>query len=96
MTRSGRTVPPSGVTIQPLRGRADVGALLRAARHAAGLSVRELAARTGTSRSAVSQIENGTREPGAGTLLRLLAACGYTLRPEPLPQPPRIGSMRPS
>ncbi len=57
----------------------DVAATVRDARLAAGLSVRELAVRAGTSRSAVGEIEAGRREPDAGLLLRLLDACGHGL-----------------
>jgi uncharacterized protein len=55
------------------------GDLLRETRHRAGLTQAELASRSGTRQSAVSAYERGRREPGLGTLRRLLAAAGYEL-----------------
>lgn len=53
--------------------------LLRQARHAAGLSQRELSRRTGVASTLLSAYENSRRQPGADTLLRLLAATGSSL-----------------
>lgn len=50
------------------------------ARRAAGLTQRELAARSGVPQSAIARIERGHQDPRAGTLERLLAACGFELR----------------
>ncbi len=52
---------------------------LRAARRRAGLSQRELAARAGTSASAVARYETGAVEPTVAVLERLLRACGHRL-----------------
>lgn len=57
----------------------DVGAELQAARRAAGLSQRALAARAGTSQAAVAAYETGRKDPGAATLVRLLGAAGSRL-----------------
>jgi transcriptional regulator with XRE-family HTH domain len=54
----------------------DAALLVRRAREAAGLSVRELASRAGTSHAAVIAYETGRREPRVSTLERLLAAAG--------------------
>jgi transcriptional regulator with XRE-family HTH domain len=63
--------------------------LLAAARAQAGLSQRELAARAGTTQSAVARIEGGGTSPTVATLARLVAAAGAELRLElasaPLP-----------
>ena len=58
----------------------EPGRLLRAARTRAGLTQRELARRAGTSQSVVARIEQGSTDPGAATLARLLAAAGFELR----------------
>ncbi|MCU1676574.1 MAG: Transcriptional regulator, family [Frankiales bacterium] len=53
----------------------NAGALLRAARSAANLSQRELAAATGTDRRTIAAVESGlTRSVGVVVLCRLLAA----------------------
>lgn len=56
------------------------GDLLRETRRRAGLTQAQLAARSGTRQSAVSAYETGRREPGLGTLRRLLAATGHELQ----------------
>jgi transcriptional regulator with XRE-family HTH domain len=55
-------------------------ALLREARHRAGLTQRELAERAGTSQAAVARIERGRQSPSLETLQRLVRACGLDLR----------------
>lgn len=52
------------------------GARIKAARHAAGLTVAQLAARLGVSRGAVSAWEAERRDPGVAGLLRVAAALG--------------------
>jgi len=52
-------------------------ALLREARHAAGLTQVELARRATTVQSAIAAYESGARRPNLVTLERLLDACGY-------------------
>jgi len=53
------------------------GFLLRQARERAALTQAELARRAGTRQSAISAVETGLRDPGVGTLRRLLAAAGF-------------------
>lgn len=59
-------------------GRGDYaqvfGARLRELRAAAGLTQRELAARSGTSSAAISNFEAGNNAPTLGTLVRLAEA----------------------
>lgn len=59
-------------------------AVLRDARRRAGLTQRQLAERAGTSQAAVARYEGGTTVPDVATLRRLLGACGYALRAEPV------------
>lgn len=57
----------------------DLGALLRAGRERAGLSVRELARRIGVSASLLSQVERGLAQPSVGTLWAVVTALGLSL-----------------
>lgn len=59
--------------------RMDVAALVRSARNHAGISQRELAARCGTSQSAIARYEAGRVRPSLATLERLVSACGQRL-----------------
>lgn len=52
---------------------------LRNARRRAGLSLRELAARAGTSHSTLSAYESGAKTPSVDTLARVLDRAGYDL-----------------
>jgi transcriptional regulator with XRE-family HTH domain len=63
----------------------SIGATLRAARKAAGLSQAELARRMGTTQSAVARAENDAVEPGIAYIRRVAAATGreITLRVAP-------------
>jgi transcriptional regulator with XRE-family HTH domain len=54
--------------------------MLLQARHRAGLTQAQLAARAGVARSAVAMYERGSREPGAEVFLALLAAAGNRLQ----------------
>lgn len=54
------------------------GALVREARRRAGLTQGELAARARTTQSAVARVESGRTSPSYDTVLRLVAACGFT------------------
>lgn len=56
---------------------------LNQARRAAGLSQRQLAARSGVPQSAIARIERGQQIPRVDTLERLLRACGFELRLAP-------------
>ena len=57
----------------------NVGAKLKELRRRRGLGVRELAARSGISHSAVSQIERDRMSPSVDTLSAILDALGTTL-----------------
>ncbi|MGQ0832307.1 MAG: helix-turn-helix domain-containing protein [Microthrixaceae bacterium] len=67
----------------------DVATLISAARHRAGLTQRQLAARARTSAAAVCQYERGERIPRVDTLQRLIAATGATLTLD-APAPSRL------
>jgi transcriptional regulator with XRE-family HTH domain len=57
----------------------SAASILRDARLRAGLSQAALASASGTSQTAISAYESGTKEPGVATLSRLLAATGMRL-----------------
>ena len=65
------------------------GRLLRRARKRAGLSLRDLAGRAGTSHSTLSAYENGTKVPSVDTLERILRAAGFALDLELVPRTDR-------
>jgi len=54
--------------------------LIRQARLRADLSQAELAARAGTTQSAIARLESGGSSPGFERVLELVAACGFELR----------------
>jgi len=54
-------------------------AIVQEARRRAGLTQRELAARAGTSQSAIARIERGRQLPSLETLQRILRACDLDL-----------------
>ena len=54
-------------------------ALVVQARQATGLTQDELARLAGTSRSSISAIEHGKRDPGLEHLLKILAVAGFDL-----------------
>jgi transcriptional regulator with XRE-family HTH domain len=56
---------------------AKVARTLRLARSRAGLSLRELAARAGTSHSTLAAYEQGRKAPSVPTFLRIIDACGF-------------------
>jgi transcriptional regulator with XRE-family HTH domain len=56
--------------------------MLRSARARAGLTQRELAARTGIPQETIARIERGRADPRLDTLDRLLAGCGFGLEVE--------------
>jgi transcriptional regulator with XRE-family HTH domain len=60
-------------------------ALVVLARQKTGLSQAELAKRAKVSRSAISEIEHGKRDPGLEYLQRLLLAAGFDLHPNVAP-----------
>lgn len=53
--------------------------LVREARRRAGLTQRELAARAGTTQSALARLENGRSTPSFDAVLRLVRLCGLDL-----------------
>ena len=55
------------------------GTLIRDARHEAGLTQAELAARLGTTQSAIARLERTDSNPTVGTLEATLAAAGRRL-----------------
>lgn len=57
----------------------NLGAAIRAAREARGLSLRELARRVDVSPSFVSQLERGRANPSVGTLYALVSVLGISL-----------------
>jgi transcriptional regulator with XRE-family HTH domain len=57
----------------------EIAALIRGARHAAGITQLELARHAGTAQPAVAAYESGARTPGIGTLKRLLGACEHDI-----------------
>ena len=57
----------------------QLGAAIRAAREARGLSLREVARRVGVSPSFVSQVETGKANPSVGTLYSLVGVLGTSL-----------------
>ena len=57
----------------------DFGAAIRGARLEAGLTQAELAERSATSQSTLSDYERGRKVPSAATLQRVLAATGHEL-----------------
>lgn len=58
---------------------ADAAGLLAEARARAGLTLRALAARAGTSHATLAAYEAGRKTPGFATLQRILAACGFAM-----------------
>ena len=71
------------------------GALLRDARHRAGLSQAELGRRAGVTQSVISAYESGTRQPSVPTLARLIKATGSDLDLRiSAPAPARLGGRR--
>ena len=68
------------VSDDPWRAQLEVlGALLRAQRVAADLSLRELADRTKVSNAYLSQLERGLHEPSLGVLRAIASALGVPL-----------------
>ncbi len=53
--------------------------LLQQARLRSGLSLRQLAARAGTSHATLLAYENGRKVPAVSTFLRILEACGFAV-----------------
>lgn len=67
---------------EPLKAQLEaLGALLRAQRMAADLSLRELSERTKVSNAYLSQLERGLHEPSFGVLRAIASALGVPLGP---------------
>ena len=70
----------SDVTDDPWKAQlATLGALLRAQRRAADLSLRELSERTKVSNAYLSQVERGLHEPSLSVLRTIASALGVPL-----------------
>ncbi len=65
------------------------GQLIAQARHNAGLSLRELAARADTSHSAIAAYEQERTSPTVATLDRILTAAGFAIDVTLAPRPGR-------
>ena len=63
----------------PASSRQALGARVRSARHERGMSLRELAARSGVSKALLSTIERGDGNPSVETLFRLGTALGLPI-----------------
>lgn len=61
------------------------GALIREARRRAALTQRELAARLGTTQSAIARMERGGSEPSYEKVVEAVRACGFDLLPRLVP-----------
>ena len=66
---------------EPKAQMATLGALLRAERTAAGLSLRQLSERTNVSNAYLSQLERGLHEPSLSVLRAITTALGMALGP---------------
>lgn len=64
----------------------DAAATLRSARTRAGLSLRQLARRAGTSHSTLAAYESGRKVPTVDTLDRIVRAAGFALGNELAPR----------
>jgi transcriptional regulator with XRE-family HTH domain len=60
-------------------GSMRAATIIRQARRRAGLTQAELAARAGTTQSAIARWERGASDPGIERLAGLVAACGFEL-----------------
>lgn len=61
----------------------DIGKTLREARLGAGYTLRQLGLLAQTSHSAIAAYESGSKVPRADTLVRILAATGWSLDVRP-------------
>ncbi|MEX1263089.1 MAG: helix-turn-helix transcriptional regulator [Actinomycetota bacterium] len=61
------------------------GDLIREARRRARLTQRELAARLGTTQSAIARLETGGTEPSYERVVQAVRVCGFDLLPRLLP-----------
>lgn len=75
MTSSATIAPPAGVP----EAVAEIGPRVRALRDAMGLSLRDLAARTGVSAPMLSQVERGETSPTLAVAARIAAGLELSL-----------------
>jgi len=61
---------------------------VREARRRAGLTQAELAARAGTTQSAIARLERGNGSPSLERISELLAACGFEVQVRLVPEDP--------
>lgn len=71
----------------------DVSATLRRLRRDSGLTQAELAKRVGVPASVLSAYENGRRDPGASTMLRIARAAGFEPSYRRGPDPERCAAI---
>lgn len=64
--------------------------MIRRARRGSGLSLRELAARAGTSHATIAAYEQGRKVPRFDTLQRICRAAGYALDTDLDPRPAAV------
>lgn len=57
-------------------GVKEFGALVKSARYAQGMSVRELAEKTGITKTQINNIEKGSSQPRPATFTKLVDALG--------------------
>ncbi len=74
-SRNGSTAPPAPPAIEP----AAVGSRVRALREGMGLSLRELAERSGVSAATLSQVERGESSPTLAVAARIADGLELTL-----------------
>jgi len=72
----------------------EAATLVREARRRAGLSQAELAARAGTTQSAIARLERGRASPSFRRVGELIEACGLELRVRLAPLPPSAARLR--
>jgi transcriptional regulator with XRE-family HTH domain len=72
----------------------DAARLIRTARRRAGLTLRELAARAGTSHSTLAAYEQARKTPNVDTLDRILTACGFRVSVALSPRPSEVAADR--
>ncbi len=71
----------------------DVATTLRRLRRGSGLTQAELARRAGVPASVLSAYENGRRDPGASTMLRIARAAGFEPSYRRGPDPERCAAI---
>lgn len=84
---------PSNPVVQPRRTQLDrLGPRIRTERTARGLSLTQLAAATGLTKSLLSQVERGVAEPSLGSLRKVALALAVPLS-SLFSEPPRLGAV---